>query len=36
MNEPSQAIKKKSGAVAVWGVLTIILGFFANDRFSND
>lgn len=28
MNESSQAIKKVSGAVTVWGVLTIILGFF--------
>ena len=29
MNESTQAIKKVSGAVTVWGVLTIILGFFA-------
>ncbi len=29
MNESSQAVKKVSGAVTVWGVLTIILGFFA-------
>ncbi len=29
MNESSAAIKKASGAVTLWGVLTIILGVFA-------
>ena len=29
MNESSQAVKKVSGAVTVWGVLTIILGILA-------
>ena len=29
MNESSQAVKKVSGAVTMWGVITILLGFFA-------
>ena len=29
MNESSQAVTKASGAVTLWGVLTIILGVFA-------
>lgn len=29
MNESTQVVKKVSGAVTMWGVLTILLGFFA-------
>lgn len=29
MNDSTQAVKKAGGAVTMWGVLTIILGFFA-------
>ena len=29
MNESSANIKKASGAVTLWGVLTIVLGVFA-------